>query len=108
MPNRLVIHSTVYLEFTIPADIMLSTDILDCLPLPILPGADLFNIFVKFASSGENERNEEMGGHQFSRMMKRCKLIDGKRVTKAGVDIIYWRYVGVISILWRFRAADCS
>ncbi|KAG2423221.1 hypothetical protein HXX76_015478 [Chlamydomonas incerta] len=58
------------------------------------PGAALFNIFVKYCSFGRGAvggRNEDMLSHQFAKLCKDAKLINGKTVTKATVDIIYHR-----------------
>ncbi|KAG2427712.1 hypothetical protein HYH02_014543 [Chlamydomonas schloesseri] len=58
------------------------------------PGAALFNIFVKYCSFGRGAvggRNEDMLSHQFAKLCKDARLMNGKTVTKATVDIIYHR-----------------
>eukprot|EP00798_Chlamydomonas_sp_ICE-L_P009953 gene9953-7829_t len=40
-------------------------------------GADLFNIFVKYCSFGKGSRHEQMGSHQFSKLCRDCKLVNG-------------------------------
>ncbi len=52
--------------------------------------ADVEMAFCKFAIHGDTKvTGKEMNGKNFVKMLKDCKVIDGKSVTSTDVDIIF-------------------
>lgn len=58
-------------------------------------GADLLNIYMKYCSFGKGHRSEEMDCSQFAKLCHESGLLNGKTVTKATCDIVWFRCVAL-------------
>lgn len=66
-----------------------------CPSLTATPGADLLNIYMKYCSFGKGHRSEEMDCSQFAKLCHESGLLNGKTVTKATCDIVWFRCVAL-------------
>lgn len=83
-----------------------------CFKFPVLrtgvnPGADLFNIFIKYCSTGKMVRCDDMASNQFAKLCRDSTLIND-RVRKADIDIIFARSRAETEVLQAHRARPGS
>lgn len=84
-----------------------------CFKFPVLrtgvnPGADLLNIYMRYCSFGKPVRSEEMDGNQFAKLCVDCKIVNGRSVTRAICDIVWFRARAELSELraWKRKGSE--